>query len=205
MIAFIITGPPYSGKGTHVSLLLKKYGDFTHLSTGIAIREEKNNNTSLFHELKKFLHSGELVPDPLIYKIINKYLGSIDNSKKVLLIDGFPRNVDQAKHYCNFESKNNITTLGVIVLSCKDQDKLIDRAKSRFLIEGREDDSDEKVIMNRLDVYRIGTYPMLQILEKKGYDLIEIDSDRDIIDVYMEIEGFIRSKCAEHRLQRPCS
>ena len=88
----ILLGAPGSGKGTQSKELASKYG-FVHLSTGDIFRAEIANKTELGQKVEGFLKAGKLVPDAITVEIV---AGKLEAGKKYLL-DGFPRNVEQAQ------------------------------------------------------------------------------------------------------------
>lgn len=88
----ILLGAPGSGKGTQSKALASKFG-FTHLSTGDIFRAEIAQKTPLGQKVENFLKSGKLVPDSITVEVV---AGKLEAGQKYLL-DGFPRNVDQAQ------------------------------------------------------------------------------------------------------------
>jgi len=92
----VFIGPPGSGKGTQAARLCEKYGCHA-LSTGQLMRNEIQNETSLGHQLKTVLASGQLVDDALVMKLLAHQLQSIaHNATSVMILDGFPRTLSQA-------------------------------------------------------------------------------------------------------------
>jgi adenylate kinase len=92
-LILVLFGPPGAGKGTQ-SLLISKKLSLTHVSTGDLLRTAIKNQTTLGVEAKKFVDAGELVPDSIMIGLIKDLMAS--NSTTGLLLDGFPRTVDQA-------------------------------------------------------------------------------------------------------------
>lgn len=88
----IFLGAPGSGKGTQSQALSQKYG-ITHMSTGDIFRAEIAEKTSLGLKAQEFVKSGRLVPDNIVTEMV---AGRLDPEGKYLL-DGFPRNLEQAK------------------------------------------------------------------------------------------------------------
>ena len=91
----VFLGKPGAGKGTQGALLAKKRG-WAHISTGDLLREKLKDNDEIVGELKKIMGKGELVPPNLIVPILKKRLDNVDCQEGCIL-DGFPRNVEQAK------------------------------------------------------------------------------------------------------------
>lgn len=88
----ILLGAPGSGKGTQSKALAAKYG-FTHMSTGDIFRAEMAQKTALGEKAESFVKAGKLVPDNVVVEMV---AGKLEAGQKYLL-DGFPRNVEQAE------------------------------------------------------------------------------------------------------------
>ena len=174
----LFIGPPGAGKGTQANLFCSKYG-LDHLSTGDLLRDEVSSGSDLGLQASEIMNKGELVSDELVLSIVE---GRLDNIKKGWLLDGFPRNVNQANALKNLLEKINNPLEAVISIQIAD-DVLIKRLLSR----GREDDNEE-VIVNRLKVYREKTSPLIDLYSKQGL-LVEIDGNADIDVVFSYIEN----------------
>ena len=173
----LFIGPPGAGKGTQANLFCSKYG-LDHLSTGDLLRDEVSSGSDLGLQASEIMNKGELVSDELVLSIVE---GRLDNIKKGWLLDGFPRNVNQANALKNLLEKINHPLEAVISIQIAD-DVLIKRLLSR----GREDDNEE-VIVNRLKVYREQTSPLIDLYSKQGL-LVEIDGNAEIDVVFSCIE-----------------
>ena len=205
---FIFLGPPGSGKGTQAELL-SKAKDLSVLSTGEILRKAQNEDSDLGRQLKKILQSGQLVPDEIIEKIINKELESSE-AKNGMIFDGYPRTLNQnfslMKRLSKIEDKN-IYALFVDVSDAEVQHRLGNRrscicgatyhldykspkkdgvcdvcSKEIYI---REDDKPE-VISERLRVYYENIDPVLKSLTDSNI-LIEINGEQSISEVYAEI------------------
>ncbi|MEW6101347.1 MAG: adenylate kinase [Candidatus Omnitrophota bacterium] len=91
----ILLGPPGAGKGTQAKSLAKRLG-VPHISTGDLLRQNVKENTGLGQEAKSFMDSGLLVPDTLVARMLNERL-SLNDIKNGFILDGYPRNISQAK------------------------------------------------------------------------------------------------------------
>lgn len=91
----VIFGPPGSGKGTYASRLKSKL-NITTISTGDIFREAIKEGTELGKKIKKYLDSGQLVPDETVIEVVRNRIAKPD-CKKGFILDGFPRTVEQAK------------------------------------------------------------------------------------------------------------
>ena len=93
MISIILIAPPAAGKGTQTDMLVDKYG-FAHISTGDMLREVAKTDLSINSKLE----NGELISDDIVFELLQKRLLD-DDCKKGFILDGFPRNIDQAIRY----------------------------------------------------------------------------------------------------------
>ena len=89
--------PPAAGKGTQAELVTKKY-NIPHISTGDILREISKEDSEIGSYVYETLASGKLVKDEITYKLIEERLNKED-CKNGYIIEGFPRNFDQAIEY----------------------------------------------------------------------------------------------------------
>ena len=173
----LFLGPPGAGKGTQANLFCKKYG-LEHLSTGDLLRDEATSGSALGKKAEEIMNKGELVSDELVLSIVE---GRLENIDKGWLLDGFPRNVNQANSLKSLLEKINQPLEGVVLIKI-DDDYLI----KRLLERGRQDDN-EQVIINRLKIYREKTSPLIDLYSNQGI-LQGIDGNAEIDVVFSCIE-----------------
>tara|TARA_Y100001968_G_scaffold210918_1_gene194125 strand:+ start:1307 stop:1855 length:549 start_codon:yes stop_codon:yes gene_type:complete len=173
----LFLGPPGAGKGTQANLYCDKY-NLEHLSTGDLLRDEVTSGSVLGLKAAEIMNKGELVGDELVLSIVE---GRLLNIKEGWLLDGFPRNVNQANSLKRLLEKIDQPLEAVISIKVSD-DFLI----KRLLHRGREDDN-EIVITNRLKIYKEKTSPLIDLYLKQGI-LEEIDGNADIDIVFSCIE-----------------
>ena len=173
----LFLGPPGAGKGTQATLYCKKY-ELEHLSTGDLLRDEVSSGSVLGLQAAEIMNKGELVSDELVLSIVEGRLAKIH---KGWLLDGFPRNVNQANSLKELLEKINQPLEAVILIKVSD-DYLI----KRLLERGRQDDN-EQVITNRLNIYREKTSPLIDLYKRQGI-LQEIEGNADIDVVFSCIE-----------------
>ncbi len=92
----ILLGPPGAGKGTLAAMLKDNFG-LLHISTGDLLRDEMKGGTELGKTIKKYVESGELVPDQVVIAMIEKKLSEKNSGSKGYMLDGFPRTTVQAE------------------------------------------------------------------------------------------------------------
>ena len=97
MYNIILIAPPAAGKGTISSMLTEKYG-YKHISTGDLLGEIASKNDEFGNKLKELLASGKLVPDEIVYESLKRRL-LMDDLDNGYILDGFPRNLNQAHEY----------------------------------------------------------------------------------------------------------
>lgn len=123
MIMFLL-GAPGSGKGTVSSVLKNQYG-FSHISTGDLFRGMMSKNTPLATEVQHILQSGKLVNDELTNKVLKDELSRHDLSKENIVLDGYPRNVNQLAYLKSIVNVDHVIDLHV------DQDIIMKRLTGR--------------------------------------------------------------------------
>lgn len=201
----IIMGPPGVGKGTAAASLCKHY-DIPHISTGNIFRELYKDQTEVGKKAKGYVDRGELVPDDITNLIVYNRLLQED-AKNGFLLDGFPRNIFQAKALDEYLAESNIKIDTVINLKAPDH-LIVERIGGRRVcescgavyhvanlkskVEGICDKDGEKLIQRiddmeetiqrRLKVYYDQTEPVIGYYEKKGA-IFHIDGTGTIEEV----------------------
>ena len=173
----LFLGPPGAGKGTQANLFCKKYA-LDHLSTGDLLRDEVSSGSDLGLKAAEIMNKGELVSDELVLSIVKTRLLNVQEG---WLLDGFPRNIDQANSLKKLLEKIEQPLEAVVLIKVED-----DFVIKRLLARGRQDDN-EKVIINRLKIYRDKTAPLIDLYSNQGI-LKVIDGNADIDVVFSCIE-----------------
>ncbi|MFV1959032.1 MAG: adenylate kinase [Planctomycetota bacterium] len=176
----ILLGPPGAGKGTQAERLCRSEA-LLHLSTGDLLRAAVAQGTDLGREATAFLDRGALVPDALVLALLEQPLAGRAAGEGFLL-DGFPRNVSQAKALDEVLGEDALDH--VIHLQLDDEEIL-----RRLLERGRPDDSEE-VVRNRLVVYRAETEPLVRYYADRGL-LRAVDARGSIDEVEERVHSAI--------------
>jgi adenylate kinase len=156
----LLFGAPGVGKGTQGERI-GRLPQYRHLSTGELFRQ-LDRESPLGKEVRSFSERGVLVPDELTIRIFHDSVarmtaaGKFDPARDTLVLDGIPRNVNQARCL-----DGEVRVVRIIYLVGSNEQVMIDRIKGRAEIEGRKDDADEGIIRRRFEVYRRETKPVL--------------------------------------------
>ena len=166
-----LLGPPGSGKGTQAARLRDEL-DFVTLSTGDLLREARANDTELGRRAAEYMDRGDLVPDEIVLEALREAVADLDG--KPILLDGFPRTVEQADALADGLSARGRALTDVILLDVPD-DLVVERLAGRE--QGRADD-DPATVRERLRVYHDTTEPLVGYYEQRGL-LRRIDGAQD--------------------------
>jgi adenylate kinase len=178
MILFF--GPPGSGKSVQGQLLVDRNG-WQWISTGDLFRNSKDP------EVLKRMTTGELIDDELTNKVLADALREIDDNIDVVL-DGYPRNVDQVRWL-----EENVPTFGrtidCVILFDVPREVLVERLSGR----GRLEDTTE-VINHRLDIYQEKTKPVVEYFNAETQvPVVVVDGTGAIPEVHERIQGAVMS------------
>ena len=187
----ILLGAPGSGKGTQSIILNKKLG-LVQLSTGEIIRENIEKRTKLGVEVKNLVDNGEFVSDEIILSIISKRI-SEDDCGKGFILDGFPRNLNQASKFDEILLQKDKKIDFVIELNVSKKN-LYKRIENRA-IESNEARADDKkdILINRLNIYDEQTKPLVPYYKRVKLHY-EVDGMKSIDEISLDIEKIIKVK-----------
>lgn len=197
----VILGAPGAGKGTQCERLVDAF-DLTHVTTGDALRANKDMETE-YGTPRSYMDTGELVPDPVVNEIVEAELEAANG----FVLDGYPRNHDQAEYL------DSITDLDGVLYLAVDKDVLVDRLTGRRVCSNcganyhiefnqpadaglcdvcsgelyhREDDQEETA-RERIRVYEENTQPLIEFYRRRD-ELIEIVGEQSIDEVWEDIK-----------------
>ena len=122
----ILLAPPATGKGTLAKQLKEDYG-YVHISTGDMLRESVASGDELGKQISEIMQSGGLVSDEIVYSLLEKKL---ESTKGSYILDGFPRNIEQAKKYEEIVSKIGGDE-AIVILMDIDKEELKTRCTGR--------------------------------------------------------------------------
>ena len=184
----LILGAPGSGKGTQ-GKVLGSVPRFHHLACGDVFRS-LDTRTPLGQQFVSYASKGELMPDDLTVKLWRANVKDRVESRlykpdiDFLVLDGIPRNVEQAKLL-----EADVEVLKLFHLSCPNREELARRLRKRALKDNRFDDASDKVIYERFAIYDAETKPILDYYS--GDKVVNIDASQSPARVLHEILGNI--------------
>jgi adenylate kinase len=205
----LLLGAPGAGKGTQSKRLAGEF-DLEHVTTGDALRANKDMDISdmdfEYDTPREYMDAGELVPDDVVNEIVKTALREADG----YVLDGYPRNLDQAEYL------TEITDLDAVVYLDVSEEELVDRLTGRRVcpdcganyhvefappeeadvcdecgapLVQREDDTEETV-RERLSVYRENTEPVVEHYREEGV-LVEVDGEQTPDDVFDDVAAVV--------------
>ena len=195
----ILLGMPGAGKGTQAQIIEEELA-IANVSTGAILREVSKSQSDLGQKVQTYLNSGQLVPDEIIIEMLVERI-SKDDCNNGFILDGFPRNIEQAKSL----DQAGVSIDLVIYLKILEE-QIIERMSGRRIhlasgrsyhttfnppkVDGKDDltgedlvqRSDDKpdVIKKRLEVYFNETEPMLDFYKNKDIQFYEIDASESV-------------------------
>ena len=198
----VLLGAPGCGKGTQAAKICEKY-EIPHISTGDIFRENIKNQTPLGLKVKSIMDNGDLCPDDVTCELVKDRL-SKEDCQKGYLLDGFPRNLFQAKALQDFAAPDVVIDINVDLAKIERRitgRRSCPKCGGSFHIDFigntdvcptcgdklviRKDDTPE-VIKERLSVYKSYTEPLIAFYSEKGL-IREVDGDKSIDEVFDEI------------------
>src|SRR6056297_2358288 len=202
----LILGAPGAGKGTQSARIAEAF-DVEHVTTGDARRANKDMDISdmdtEYDTPRAYMEAGDLVPDAVVNAIVDEALSSADG----FVLDGYPRNLDQA------EELQDMTDLDVILSLDVSRDELVDRLTGRRVCDEcgtnyhvefnqpeeagvcdecggeliQRDDDNEESVRNRLDVFDENTAPVIAHYEDHD-GFVAIDGEQTPDEVWADID-----------------
>lgn len=184
---FLIIGAPGSGKTTDASMIAKRNANIiAHYSTGDLLRAEVASGSDMGKVIDTYVSAGNLVPLEIVVKTI---VGAIERSdKNIVLIDGYPRSVEQMEELDKHLSSGSVELSSVIEVEVSKEvafDRVIGRARGA--------DDNAEVFNNRMKVYTEPLQAIQDFYSKKGI-LKKINGERSIEEIVDEMEAYVKSR-----------
>ena len=194
----IFLGPPGAGKGTVAKDVVERFG-VPHISTGDMLRDAVSAGSELGNKVKSVMESGQLVSDELLFDLVKDRLSQADCDNGFIL-DGYPRNVNQAEALDMILDELHLDLSGVVFLDVSEEE-VVKRISNRrvcpkcsrvynlislkpkndtlcdddeTLLIQREDDKPETV-RKRYKIYSDKTAPLIELYKNRN-QIITIDA-----------------------------
>ena len=189
---FLIIGAPGSGKTTDAELIAAKHENITHYSTGDMFRAEVASGSQRGQIIDKYISAGNIVPIDIAIETI---LGAIKRaSTDVVIIDGYPRSVEQMVELDKYLANENEVELANVIEVDVSQEtafqRVLGRAADADIVRA---DDNEKVFLNRMKLF---TEPLedIRTFYRKKELLKNISGEATIKEIVDEMDAFIQSK-----------
>mmetsp|Transcript_51940 Transcript_51940/g.110361 ORF Transcript_51940/g.110361 Transcript_51940/m.110361 type:complete len:299 (-) Transcript_51940:108-1004(-) len=213
--SLLILGKPGGGKGTISGKILADFPQFRHVSTGDELRQHVRNRTVLGIEAKKYMDEGALVPDNVMIKMVMGDAVKAVKAGQSLLLDGFPRTMEQAV------ALDKSLDVDLVINLCIPNDTIIERISDRWIhpasgrvysysyrppkVKGKDDETGDPLVqrdddkpesvLKRLQKYEDATAPLVEYYEEKGVIQTFKGTMSDVI--YPKVKGWLDEKLAE--------
>ena len=210
----IFIAPPAAGKGTFSSLLVDKY-NYNHISAGDVLRDEVASGSELGNKISNIISTGALVDDQMLKELIIKKFKNIDLSRPIIM-DGYPRKINQAKDYIEILKMFNLD-LGKVIFIEIDKKTALDRVLGRLNcpeckrsynkytnLKPKKDgicdvcgtelisrsDDNEQSFVNRFNNYLNETAPLVNYFkEKNNFNMI--NGNDEATSIFKKIENIL--------------
>lgn len=200
----ILLGAPFSGKGTLAKKLNQEFG-LVQVSTGDLFRENIKNGTEVGLLAKSFMDKGELVPDSVTVRMLQERIAK-DDCKNGVILDGFPRTVEQGKALANIAKIDAVVQLDVafdtirrrclgrrVCSKCGEIYNTSTYSKTTCEKCGsplfQRDDDNLETVNNRLEVYEKMTAPLINFYADR---LFVVDGEQNPDTVFESVKNFLK-------------
>ena len=219
----ILLGPPGAGKGTQAERLAEDF-NLPHISTGDMLRAHVADDSELGRKAKGFMDAGELVPDEVIIGMIVQRIDEPD-ARDGFLLDGFPRNEQQAKALEDALSALGRQLTAALLIEVPDEEVVRRLAGRRVCVKNpthiyhvdfdppkhegvcdqdgsrliQRDDDREETVRRRLEVYHAQTEPLIGHYDRAGL-LRRVDGRRSPDEVHAHARAMVATLRLEEQL-----
>lgn len=211
----LLFGPPGAGKGTQSAFLVDRL-KMKHISTGDLFRAAIKNKTALGLEAKSYIDKGQLVPDSVTINMVGEVFKTL--GKQYFILDGFPRNVNQAEALDVLLKSMHMNLEKAVFLEVQ-KEVVVERLSGRRTCRGcgasyhiaglmpkngkncdtcgstdiyQRDDDKAESIKTRLKVYEESTQPLKDYYQRRGL-FVSVDGMGEVENVYLKVKEAIQS------------
>lgn len=189
---FLIIGAPGSGKTTDAQLIASKHENITHYSTGDMFRAEILSGSKRGQIIDTFVSAGNIVPIDIAIETI---IGAIKKAPTpIVVIDGYPRSVEQMVALDNYlANENGVKLVSVIEIEVSQNtafQRVLGRAVDSDIVRA---DDNEEVFLNRMRVYLEPLKEIQDFYTQKNILKI-ISGEGTIEEIVSEMDSFVQSK-----------
>ncbi|CAF1390566.1 unnamed protein product [Rotaria sp. Silwood1] len=184
-IIFVVSEPG-SGKGPLCERIVQRYG-YTHLSTGDLLRATVQSKTEQGEQLNASIKEGKLVATEVVLDLLKKNMLKNADKSKGFLIDGYPREIAQAKKF-----EESIAPCNLVLYINAKNTTMTKRLLRRAQTSGRVDNNEE-TITKCLKTFQKHTVPVLDFYDKQNKleEVLSIDSELEPNEAFNEIRKIL--------------
>ena len=216
----VLLGAPGAGKGTQADILNKKL-KLAHIASGDLFRQALSKGTELGLQAKAYMEKGQLVPNDITIKMVLERIKAPD-CKDGIILDGFPRNVEQAKALDEALKKQNKAIDKAVYIKVAESE-LLNRLTGRWIcracqapyhevnsppkVAGKCDkcsgelyqraDDNTQTIKKRLEVFFAETAPLIDYYSKSG-KLLEIKGEGSMEEIGQRIVSVLKTQTSHN-------
>ena len=175
-----------SGKGTQAKKLALECG-YDIFEAGGELRKIAASGSELGTLVKSFIDVGKLAPHDIVMRVVREAVLARPKAQKILF-DGIPRDSDQMRDFDKImhESGRDFRCIHITLPKERALQRILDRAK----LECRADDTDEEIIVRRMNTFLTKTVPVIDTY-RSGGKVVDIEGDRTVEQVYDELKRLV--------------
>lgn len=205
--AFLLLGAPGSGKGTQGRILCTRRSGIKFFSIGEALRQHVQNSTPLGERIQENLKQGRLVDANSILEVLVKFLNA--SQSPYVLIDGFPRNLEQCACFEQWLLKDRSVRVGGVFYLAIEDEVALERLEKRYVCRGcesvyardvyepedgicqqcgsqeffcRKDDQHAQSVARRLNTHKADIQALLDVYRHRGcLHVFQAEQDRGVL------------------------
>lgn len=176
----LLLGIQWCGKGTQAALLREILPDHMYFEMGKTLRALTSNDNLIGNYIKNIMERGDMIDNYITHYLVLTSLHIARKNNKYVMIDGFPRLMEQAQFFIEKEAK--LERDFVVIQYVLSKEKAVERLMKRAKIEWRDDDTLEAV-NTRIGIFENETMPVLHHFEQMG-KLVRVNAEGTIEEIF---------------------